>query len=310
MKPCGRVETASSSERGAALVEFALVSLVLYLLIGAVIELGRMVFAAQLAQTAARTAARELAVAPLPASMTLEEALEEPLGQAIYDDDLLVIDLASIPGDLSLQDVASLLPPVNRILLPMMISDRIGGADVLRFPGALVASTNGGSPPPLNPTGLTVKVPRVLGRDADGVETIDFVDVVEEILADPDDPLSGAFSVDSTLATDGIPDNDFLIGVAAVRINIPVQAASLTGFQSGDDPFAPNGNDVILADDAGVTVVGDAPGGFVEGENITYSGPYGLGRQFALGREVRPFRRLIRAQAVFRREVFAEQATP
>ena len=35
-----------------------------------------------------------------------------------------------------------------------------------------------------------------------------------------------------------------------------------------------------------------------------YSGTYGLGTQYVLGREVRPFRRLIAAQAIFRREVF------
>ena len=35
-----------------------------------------------------------------------------------------------------------------------------------------------------------------------------------------------------------------------------------------------------------------------------YAGPYGLGRQFALaGRTLRPFRKLISAQAIYRREV-------
>ena len=41
----------------------------------------------------------------------------------------------------------------------------------------------------------------------------------------------------------------------------------------------------------------DAPAG-------VYAGPYGLGRQLALVRTLRPFRKLISAQAVFRREVF------
>lgn len=299
------------NDRGAALIEFALVSLVLYLLIGAVIELGRVVFAAQLGQSAARTAARELALAPLPADLTLAEALADPVVRAtIYDEDLLVIDVASLPAVVSLADVASLLPPVNRILLPLMISDRIGGVDVLRFPGALVRSELGGEAPSLNPTGLTVRVPRVLRRDEDGVETVDFVRVVEEVLADPDDPLSGPFSVASSLIDDADPTNDVLVGVAAVRVNIPMQAASLSGFRAGADPFQPNIDQPILANDEGVNVVGDVPAGFVEGENLTYSGRYGLGRQYALGQVVRPFRKLVRAQAVFRREAFAEQADP
>ena len=35
-----------------------------------------------------------------------------------------------------------------------------------------------------------------------------------------------------------------------------------------------------------------------------YSGQFGLGRQAALGADVRPYRRLLAAQAAFRREVF------
>ena len=55
---------------------------------------------------------------------------------------------------------------------------------------------------------------------------------------------------------------------------------------------------------------GEALGGKVgspdEGGAVgTYAGPYGLGRQLALaGRVVRPFRRLVSAQAIQRREVF------
>ncbi len=286
-------------------------SLVLYLLIGAVIELGRVVFAAQLAQSAARTAARELALAPLPADLTLAEALADPVVRTtIYDEDLLVLDLAALPADVPLADVASLLPPVNRILLPLMISDRVGDVEILRFPGALVSSELGGPVSPLNPTGLTVRVPRVLERDGNGVETIDFVRVIEEVLADPADPLSGPFSVASSLIGDGDPTNDALVGVAAVRVNVPVQAAALGAYRTGPDPFAPNLDRPVLADDDGVVVVGDAPAGLFAGENITYSGRYGLGRQYALGREIRPFRKLVRAQAVFRRERFAEQAAP
>ena len=36
----------------------------------------------------------------------------------------------------------------------------------------------------------------------------------------------------------------------------------------------------------------------------TYAGRFGLGKQLAFGKSVRPFRRLLSAQAIYRREVF------
>lgn len=297
------VERSDRGERGAALIEFALVALVLYLLLGAVIELGRLVFAAQVANAAARTAARELALAPLPAASTFDEALDDPYVRAVvYDEDLLVIDLASVGGGESLNDVAGSLPLVNRLLLPLMISDtvEVGGAarDVLRFPGALVSSDLANGVPDLNPTGLTVRVPRVVGRDAAGVETVDWVDVLEEVLEDPGDPGTGPFAVGS----------GGLQGLVAVRVHVPFQAAMLSGYRQGSGgPFEPNLEQVNEADDVTVSQVGaDVPDQLFPGSNPTYSGPFGLGRQYALGREVRPFRRLVTGQAVFRREAFAE----
>lgn len=308
---CVASRDAGNRQRGAALLEFALVALVLYGLLGAVVEFGRLMFMAQVAQSAASTAARELALAPLSAVATFADALDDPQVRAtIYDKDLLVIDLAALPPGVSIQDVAGLLPLVNRALLPLMISDTVdvGGTHaILRFPGAMVVSDLANGVPALNPTGLTVRVPRVLARDADGIESIDWVDVIEEIRVDPADPTTGAFSVDSGLAAD--PATAALAGVVAVRVNVPFQAALLSAFQPGaGGPFEPNGNNPVLADDAAVALVGPDPGTLVEGSNLTYAGPYGLGKQFALGKEVRPFRRVIAAQAVFRREVFAEQS--
>src|SRR5262249_56367219 len=99
-------------------------------------------------------------------------------------------------------------------------------------------------------------------------------------------------------------------GLAAVRLNYPYQAAMLSGFQptppSDVDPLPPNMGNAILADDGGVQQNNSAPGGFIDDGSIgTYAGPFGLGRQLALaGRTVRPFRRLISTQAIYRREVF------
>jgi len=93
-----------------------------------------------------------------------------------------------------------------------------------------------------------------------------------------------------------------------VRVNYPCQAATLTGFRflaTDVDPLPPNIGAVILSDDASVQENNEAPGGiFEDGAVGPYSGPYGLGRQLAFaGRVVRPFRKLVSAQAIYRREV-------
>src|SRR5918995_3063485 len=90
-------------ERGAALVEFALVSLVLYLLLAGVIEFGRLMFDANALQDVARVAARELAVAPVRADATFDYALScdaasdaaclVDLKARLFDPACLVVDL-------------------------------------------------------------------------------------------------------------------------------------------------------------------------------------------------------------------------
>ena len=105
---------------------------------------------------------------------------------------------------------------------------------------------------------------------------------------------------------DPLPDR----GLAAVRINYPYQAATLSGFRSSAptdiDPLPPNISNVILADDGSVQQTNAPPGAPIDDSAVgAYAGPFGLGRQFALaGRTVRPFRKLISAQAIFRREAF------
>jgi hypothetical protein len=59
------------------------------------------------------------------------------------------------------------------------------------------------------------------------------------------------------------------------------------------EPPNPNIGYVIEANEP------DAPVG-------TYAGENGLGKQYALGKEVRPYRRVIAAQAFYRRELFAQ----
>ena len=130
---------------------------------------------------------------------------------------------------------------------------------------------------------------------------------------DADCPVRGPFSLlylanadeCGPLAADPVPDR----GLAAVRVNYPYQAAALSGFQSPPpsdiDPLPPNVANFIVADDGAVQSINAAPGGLIDDGSVgPYAGPYGLGRQFALaGRTVRPFRKLISAQAIYRREV-------
>ena len=78
-----------------------------------------------------------------------------------------------------------------------------------------------------------------------------------------------------------------------------------------DEPSA--GGLMLFADDAGVNQVNAPPGQLTGGNSLNsnvYSGPYGLGGLYMGGVRVRPFRRVMTAQALFRREVFAEQSGP
>ena len=88
-----------------------------------------------------------------------------------------------------------------------------------------------------------------------------------------------------------------------MRMHYPFQAATLSAYDPADDGT----NDVFAADDSGVAVSVAAesdPLNFTSTTIGTYSGPYGLGSQEALTEQVRPFRRLLSAQSIFRREVF------
>ena len=293
----------SVSARGSVLVEFALVSLAFYLLVAGIVTFGLMIHTAQVAQDAARIAARDLALTSLPSNLTFEQALATPAVKAsIYDADLLVIDLENIPGGVSLDTYVASMPDVNRALRPAMIYDEVvtvgGTRRLLRMPGALIASAT-------SPSGLSVAVPLVVSRDIVGRETIEWIPVLEEVRTNRNDPATGSFSVASTSAIQGL---------VAVRINIPSQSAAIGAFKEGPSRFDSNLRNPVIADDSAVSSVNAAPGALVGGRSTTgfhtYDGAYGLGHVEALGKTQRPFRRVMTAQAFFRREVFAEQSQP
>lgn len=281
---------------GQSLVEFALVALVLYLLLAATIELGRATFGAQALQDVARVAARELALEPLPAESLISDLFDpanydpgdpnKPASRVqdrVYSRVHLVVDLAPGGSRLSAAEVDARfaeMPPVNRMLRPLMIYERTeNGRELLHFPGALLVD-------PYSPSGLSVQVPQVVVRDEDGIETIGWRDVLE------------------------VRQSEFLLsggGMVFLTMNYPFQAAAMVGYTEGPGgPFEPNAGSPITADDDAV-LDPDGPSLPLAGVGPAvgpYAGPYGLGVRLAHGREVRPFRRLISVQAAFRREVF------
>lgn len=277
--------------RGSVMIEFAFIALAFYLLFAGTLELGRMITTDQIIQNAARVGARELALVPLPATMTFQEAMARPEVVAnIYDPSKLAVDASGGMPD------TSGWPIINKMLYPVMVVDQIGTASILHFPGAVL--TNGGS--------YTVGVPHVVSRDAQGHETIRWLPVVEEIRANPADANSGPFSLVSTGPQKGL---------VALRINCPYQASTMTAFRQETDPGSGEVvNSPVLANDSSVQVLnpGEAPGQVVQGTPVSgvFAGQYGLGKFYAMGAAgaegVRPFRRLISAQAIFRREVYSQ----
>jgi hypothetical protein len=306
----------ASRRRGSVLIEFAVVAFIFYMLLGAVISFGYLLYVAQGLQHTADLAAKEISRTPLSPTDTLENVLYgnantqtdlSPVRQQIFDPHYLVLNVdpgSDFHGTMSFDALIASLPVVNQQLVPLMQSDEIGGVRYLRYPGGVFLDTdNTDDPTSPPPSGLLVAIPQVTSRGAGGVETIDWIPVVEEI--DTQDASGAGANPDPFSITS--PQR----GIVALRFNYPVQSSAMSGFrESGGDPLAPNGTNVIAADDGSVTVVdedGYSPPGTATASDDQFgpnAGTYGLGRQAALAEDVRPFRKLITAQAIYRREIF------
>ncbi len=286
--------------RGQALLEFAIIALVLYLLLAVVLEFGRVMWIGQSIQNAADVAARELARAPIAAGATWADALADPQVQAtIYSEDFLAIDITDQGNQTLIQYLDSLqfdgrsIPIVNRMLAPTMVISQVNGRTLLRYPGALVTSETA-------PSGYTVKVPLVAPHAADEPETITWASVLEEVPHSVDGaPPQGMFSVASPLR-----------GFVSVRLNYPFQAAAMSAYEpvpvGGTEgnlnrPYLANDSQVSADDLDGSLVAPDVPEGSYAGPN---GGEYGLGELGALAQTVRPFRRVLVGQGMARREMF------
>jgi hypothetical protein len=287
--------------RGSVLVEFALIALVLYLILAATLEFGRALFGAQVLQQATDVLAREISRTPLPPAVTLNDVLNNPavgdpsgrVKGTVYDPAKLVWSFDdAYAGGLSAAENSASLPIVNRLLLPLMIADDAN--KVLRYPGLV--------PDPDNPGNWMIAMvtynpvsdgdPPFSGSE----QSITLVPVVEEIMAPghkPGDADYATWSPMNLVATNVTPASSR--GTVGIRINYPFEAAALSATAPITDPahrFDPDFHFIeVPASDAGTT-----PG--------LYAGEDGIGVQYAAGRVVRPFRRLISTQAIYRREVF------
>ncbi len=292
-----RLEASARRERGAIIAEFAIIALVVWVLLAGTLELGRAFAAQHLLQNAARATARALSLGAFAEDATFEAALAQGLfdeGFLVFDEELLA--RCGVPGfgdpehaqrfeDFLRDDV----PRLNRLLRPLMIFEATQGASRLRYPGTVVLR----DPPPGGFVGCasgsryTVLV-LVLGE-----EPI-WLPVVEEYPEDGFPRLGGGWS--------------------SLRIHYPFQAAALvswvetgvtnprTGrsFQLPEEVAAPD----VTAPDG--TQLDPSLGGVSASPSLVnpYSGSLGLGRVYMLGKEVRPYRRVLSATAAFRREVF------
>jgi hypothetical protein len=296
---------------GQALIEFAIIAFVLTFLLGAIITLGFMLLSANVLQQAADVAAQELARTPASPIARFDETLSDPeLGGRLYRENLLIVPPGTNPAE---------LPLVNRLLYPLYIYDP--DRNVNRYPGTVVDG----------PSGLTVIIAITGDRDPEtGAETIkEWRKVVEEVLPpDPPDATEGPYSLASP--TPGELDRGFV----ALRINAPFQSGALVSYiqKNADGEIVPPEqalssdtvtNLPVTADDSAVS--GSSEARFPNGQTLAeagyslsplpadprfgghaHRGEYGLGELQAFSTTVRPYRRVLSAQGVYRREVFGE----
>ena len=264
---------------GQALVEFGLVALVLYMLVGGAITFGIWIYAAGQIQQAANVGARELSQTPLPFDETFENALEQKIvRQRVYDDRWLVIDLDELeeedPDYNFFQDVVPRMPLLNQqlaVLYSLDVCDHDNDEAtppirLMRYPGALLKRSEGDPDesgieyPDYVADEYVVQIPLVVERkDAadDDAERIRWVCVVEEIDTEelPGDD-SGAnpdpFSLTNEPAIPADPlDPEPPRGVVALRVHYPAQSTWLSSYRDRG-AFELNAGDPNAANDDAV----------------------------------------------------------
>ena len=234
--------------------------------------------------------ARELSRTPLPPAVSLNDVFNNPsvgdpnglVKGTIYDPAKLVWNFSdAYAGGFTPAENSASLPIVNRLLLPLMINDYDN--QVLRYPGLVSDPNNPGN---WVIAKVTYSTGSASGLVSGSEQSYTLVPVVEEIVSSSAPATSSSdypnWSPFNVTATD-VPASQR--GLVGVRINYPFQAVSLSYYTTAGTFIQ------VPASESG-----EAAG--------TYAGPYGLGNQLAVANSVRPFRRLMSAQAIYRREVF------
>ena len=176
---------------------------------------------------------------------------------------------------------------------------------LIRYPGALLASGQGDDQATCAREDFTVGIPEI----DDEASRIDMWPVVAELV-------EGSYSLE-TSASSSVPP-----GTATLQLRYPFQAVALTDWRVVDgfnQPLLASENDGYqtdlerLAEGVATLDALDArqSDGALQayaqnglGKTVpVYGGRLGLGVQGVLGREVRPYRRVITAQAMAPREV-------
>jgi hypothetical protein len=277
----------------------------LVIIIGATISFGLFFYQANTLQQAVDVAAMEISRFPFSATAKMglgdlnadhSETLlmdDTAFKQQIYDEAHLIIS----EGDWNATHIDS-LPLLNRLLTQVMVRDDSGDEPVYRYPGAIVNNHNGTR---------TVLIP-IIGYANDGTESIlEWVAPVEEIRPGNGE---GPFSIAATNSA-----TSFMPGMVALRINYPAQSTTLMNRVGKEGQVIVNANDADIADgDTGSNYSLVVPAEIGIADTTIHSGRFGLGRQAAgvVNRQtyllrsagVRPYRKVLSVQAIYRREVF------
>ena len=323
--------------QGQALLEFAILIPLIIILIGATLSFGLFFFQANVLQQAVDVAAQEISRMPFEPDQELGLGQLDQCGEPnlvsndpdfksrIYDEQYLVIhddewgSSTSYGGNF--QSFADQLPLLNRLLVSSMIRDN----DMTRFPGTIVVNNSTGEE--------TVLIPIVeYSRRADDVGqvpttiraageiVVEWVAPVEEIRVDHDQDASTSREGPFKLSYESPPTlASFQPGMVALRINYPAQSTTLINritdsgqvngqlggviVIAGDTTLASGattGCYSIVAPSARISPASGSPG------SNANAGLYGLGELEALTRVVRPYRKVMSFQAIYRREVFGD----
>ena len=293
-------------------------------------EIARMPFAPE----------QELGLGRLDKCQSSDLACEDTLFKnQIYDEQYLVIDDTewdhTTPFNGDFRAFADQLPLLNRLIVPTMIRDN----QMTRYPGTIVVNSQTGEKTVLIPiveyrvrdSGEPLPFPNNNPSSggfmpstvqAAGETIVKWVAPVEEIRVDHDNdastPLQGPYPL-LDLSETTLPS--FQPGMVAIRINYPAQSTTMLNRIDLDDsvanPDGRRGGIIVLAGDTVIDSENDfsscyvldtptpriSPGSGQPGSNPN-AGAYGLGELEALTRVVRPYRKVMTFQAIYRREVF------